>query len=134
MMIKNPLLRKISLARYRRKHYLINKSEIISRQNKLRAITKERMTQLFNNRCKKCNLVFPPICFDFHHLDPSKKDLGISKLKTYRWERILAELKKCIMVCANCHRLIHEELGWNPMNKTNNVSNSQMELYSCQVE
>lgn len=48
---------------------------------------------------------------DFHHIDPSKKDFGIShKGYTRSWERVKAELDKCVMVCANCHSEIHAGL------------------------
>ena len=45
---------------------------------------------------------------DFHHIDPSKKDFGISKSgHTKSWDRIKQELDKCILVCKNCHAEIH---------------------------
>jgi len=43
---------------------------------------------------------------EFHHLDPDKKDFGIGG-KTKSIEKLKAEVDKCIMVCANCHREIH---------------------------
>lgn len=47
-----------------------------------------------------------PACLDFHHLDESKKEYQISDLVMSR-EKMKEELKKCIPVCANCHRKIH---------------------------
>ena len=44
---------------------------------------------------------------EFHHL--SNKDFSISNGNTPSWERIKKELDKCILVCANCHREIHDE-------------------------
>lgn len=46
---------------------------------------------------------------DFHHLNPNEKDFNISdrNLPTSDWPRIKNELDKCILVCANCHREIH---------------------------
>lgn len=47
---------------------------------------------------------------DFHHIDPTTKSFGISAGGFSRsWTSIETELKKCILVCANCHREI--ELG-----------------------
>ena len=46
---------------------------------------------------------------EFHHVDSSEKDFGISdKGYTRAWDKIKLELDKCVLVCANCHREIHE--------------------------
>lgn len=48
---------------------------------------------------------------DFHHLDPTKKDFSIGKLKNYSFsDKIKNELDKCILVCSNCHREIHAKI------------------------
>jgi hypothetical protein len=53
---------------------------------------------------KKCNSAL-----EFHHLDPSKKDFSISRARlTTFGKKVKAELDKCMIVCANCHREIHE--------------------------
>ena len=45
---------------------------------------------------------------DFHHIDESTKEFGLSdRGMTRSWEKIKAEVAKCILVCANCHREIH---------------------------
>jgi predicted HNH restriction endonuclease len=43
---------------------------------------------------------------EFHHLDPSIKESKIIG-STASLEKQRAEVKKCILVCANCHREIH---------------------------
>ena len=45
---------------------------------------------------------------EFHHLDPTQKDFGISSNSNRAWEKIRIELDKCVLVCSNCHREIHE--------------------------
>lgn len=48
------------------------------------------------------------VCLDFHHLDPAEKDEAVSKLaERVSWERLMEEVKKCIVLCANCHRKEH---------------------------
>jgi hypothetical protein len=43
-----------------------------------------------------------------HHLESSEKDFGISsKGYTRSWKQIIEELKKFVLLCANCHREIH---------------------------
>ena len=49
--------------------------------------------------------------FDFHHPDPQGKDFTISSAMT-SWARISPELEKCVLLCANCHREVHE--GMHP--------------------
>jgi hypothetical protein len=51
--------------------------------------------------------VFPYYVYEFHHLDPSKKDMQFNILRRRSWATIVAELAKCDMVCANCHRVRH---------------------------
>jgi len=59
--------------------------------------------------CSICGYNKCVAALEFHHLNPNEKDFGISaKGYTRSWEKIKEELDKCIMVCANCHREIHE--------------------------
>lgn len=46
-------------------------------------------------------------CITFHHLDPKEKDFTIANARNYNEVKILAEIKKCIIVCGNCHDKIH---------------------------
>ena len=47
-------------------------------------------------------------CIDLHHVDPSVKEGTISQMiNRWSWDRIQEEIKKCIIVCSNCHRKIH---------------------------
>ena len=51
----------------------------------------------------------------FHHLDPSKKDFGLSmRGLTRSWEKMRTELDKCILLCANCHAEVHEGITQLP--------------------
>ncbi|UYL05113.1 hypothetical protein DIDNDMLP_00128 [Klebsiella phage KP13-7] len=60
--------------------------------------------------CEKCGYNKCIAALEFHHLDPSQKDFSISKEGVTRsFDKIKTELDKCIMVCANCHREIHDE-------------------------
>lgn len=46
-----------------------------------------------------------------HHIDPMSKGYAISRGMT-SWRRILPELQKCVLLCANCHREVHD--GMHP--------------------
>lgn len=45
----------------------------------------------------------------FHHVAPEEKDFEIAK-GSVSWDRIRAELDKCLLVCGNCHDEIHSGL------------------------
>ncbi len=48
-----------------------------------------------------------PGVLDFHHVDPTTKSFAISGGGfSHSWVAIETEIKKCILVCANCHREI----------------------------
>jgi hypothetical protein len=49
-------------------------------------------------------------CLDFHHKNPKEKDSAVSDLvaKGYGIETILREIKKCTVLCKNCHAKIHD--------------------------
>ena len=50
-----------------------------------------------------------PICLDFHHRDGEVKKFGISRIKNkyVGQAALLAEIAKCDVLCANCHRKHH---------------------------
>ncbi len=45
-------------------------------------------------------------CLDFHHPD-SDKEFNISRGYSNSTETLKAEIRKCVVVCSNCHRKIH---------------------------
>lgn len=53
-------------------------------------------------------------CLDFHHL--LDKESLVSKMvhNACSWSRVVVEIKKCVLVCANCHRKIHKGLIETP--------------------
>ena len=40
---------------------------------------------------------------EFDHKDPNAKEFSVSRILTYSWERILKEIKKCQLLCHECH-------------------------------
>ena len=49
-----------------------------------------------------------PRCIDFHHMDPKKKSFNVASPPAGTSEHlVLQEIKKCVNLCANCHRLLH---------------------------
>jgi hypothetical protein len=64
--------------------------------------------------CDRCPENFPP-CLEFHHRRGRKIDGDecVSTLahRTGSWKRIMQEVKKCLLLCANCHRKETYKLG-----------------------
>lgn len=62
-------------------------------------------------KCQRCGYNTCLKALEFHHLDPTKKDFTISNDK-FKLNEAVEEIKKCIIICANCHRELHDDL-WN---------------------
>ena len=83
--------------------YLDRRREAKRRRDFLRA----RAADYLGGKCRICGYDKCLSALEFHHIDPLEKDFAISD-KLTSWEAIRAELDKCVLVCANCHREIHE--------------------------
>lgn len=57
--------------------------------------------------CSVCGGEFPHPAMQFHHRNPDEKDAQWTKLRLRSWDKIIKELDKCDLVCANCHSCIH---------------------------
>ena len=50
-----------------------------------------------------------PACLDFHHRDRTTKEGHIGEFRKFGLQRVLAEIAKCDVLCANCHRKHHRD-------------------------
>lgn len=73
---------------------------------------KKLAIQLFGGGCQKCGYNISFRSLTFHHIDPSEKLFNISVCHTASWQRYVDELKKCCLLCQNCHNELHDGL-WN---------------------
>jgi hypothetical protein len=58
--------------------------------------------------CIRCGEVHPA-CLDFHHRNPEEKEGHIGEFRKFGMKRLLAEIAKCDVLCANCHRKFHHD-------------------------
>lgn len=61
-------------------------------------------------KCQCCGYNKCITALEFHHLNSEEKDFSLSHNTNQSWEKYSMELKKCVLVCANCHREIHAGL------------------------
>jgi hypothetical protein len=54
--------------------------------------------------CSDCGHKFPSVAMDFDHVRGSKVQ-SISSMGSWGRDKVLAEIDKCELVCANCHRV-----------------------------
>lgn len=59
-------------------------------------------------KCEYCGYNKYIGALEFHHKDPTQKDP--TGLRAYKISRLYAEVDKCILLCANCHREEHARL------------------------
>lgn len=71
---------------------------------------KQRLVNSLGGKCCICGYNKCLSALQFHHKNPEEKDFTISQNAHIAFEKALQEVKKCILVCANCHREIHAGL------------------------
>lgn len=71
---------------------------------------KEDIVYVMGGECKLCGYHKAITALELHHLNPEQKDFAISQCLNRSWEEIKAEIPKCILLCSNCHREVHEGL------------------------
>lgn len=74
-----------------------------------RRILRERSVSYKGGECEICGYNKCLSALEFHHPDPMTKEFNISDRVT-TFEDIQAELDKCHLLCANCHREVHDGL------------------------
>lgn len=63
------------------------------------------------NKCSRCGFIGHYSSYDFHHVDPTKKDFNWNVGRKKSFDKIKLELDKCILLCRNCHQMIHTKLN-----------------------
>jgi len=84
---------------------------------KYRAALKKRSKEnrgilkiLKSNGCAICGYNKCDRALEFHHVNPKDKKYLIRAAEMGR-EDLAEEIRKCILLCANCHREIHDKEG-----------------------
>jgi hypothetical protein len=88
--------------------YMAEKNRWQSDYNKSRMASFATVMRLIKlQKCQDCDFVpTVPDQMDFDHRNPEEKWKQISDIHPMvQWRRVIRELQKCDLVCANCHRL-----------------------------
>ena len=83
-----------------------------SKKRKLKAIS------LLGGGCAVCNYSHPA-ALSFHHIDPETKSFNLDGrvFGNHKWSVIEEELRKCKLMCLNCHALEHYATYWTSESK-----------------
>ena len=108
MPIKDLEIRKQKQKEYSRKHYQENAAAYkIASARSRRTFKKKWDKYKAEQKCIKCGFAHPA-AIDFHHVvrNASNKKLH-AIVKNYNFTAAMEEIKKCVPLCANCHRILH---------------------------
>jgi hypothetical protein len=114
MPYKDPKVKNAYELAYRKEYYLLNRDETRARVAKNKRAGRERWIEFKANQpCHHCGASHPAI-IDFHHIVRDGTQQSVNRMAANnRWKGIYEEVKKCIPLCANCHRILH----WNESRK-----------------
>lgn len=96
------------LRQYKQEYYQKNRDKYIARSLAHKRRLKAILLEAKNQPCSDCKRRFPPYVLDFDHREGERKLFNVSELNAHRWVSVrvlLAEIAKCDLVCANCHRI-----------------------------
>ena len=106
---------RISGSKQRTKRYQgeMTKYAILSANKEIRAaVTKKEFIDLYKleKGCFFCGYSRWAAALDLHHIDPSTKAFSLANAHTRSMQAIMEEIAKCVVVYANCHRALHNNL------------------------
>jgi hypothetical protein len=94
---------------YARKWYAENKAKhkALVKQGKAerKRLAKAYVDGVKSGPCLDCGGKFPTECMDLDHLRDKKANVSKMVAEGLSLETIKAEIAKCELVCANCHRI-----------------------------
>jgi uncharacterized OB-fold protein len=92
------------MAKYDPTYYKNNKEAYARRAKAFREERNRWFLSLKEGKpCEDCGGIFHPKAMHWHHLNGKDKEFTMSEIRRSSKEKILKELDKCILICANCH-------------------------------
>lgn len=90
-----------------KKHYADNTQYYKDKAQRYRSELRELINQLkLSQGCMYCGFNSHPAALDFHHRNPEHKLFNIANvLHIISRDQLIIEIKKCDVICSNCHRI-----------------------------
>lgn len=89
-----------------KKHYEANKAQYLERNRKVREEKTQYTIKIREETpCMDCGVQYPHYVMQFDHRGDEPKSGNIGQLCAHSWKKLLAEIAKCDIVCANCHSI-----------------------------
>lgn len=112
MPYKDPVKRKESAARAAKRYYENNKEAVKARTKATKEANKVKWSSYKSTlSCVYCGYNEHPSALDFHHVVRGTGNEKVYKLAADNsWSRLWEEIKKCIVLCAVCHRHLHNSV------------------------
>lgn len=88
---------------------------------KRRRKVKRTLIEAAGGKCQICGYDRCDGALQFHHKNPKEKSFALSAKQFIAIEKGLEEIKKCILLCANCHAEVENgviEIGGVPGDRT----------------
>ncbi len=89
--------------RLSRLHYLMNKQKYKDSCNRHKDKKRKLRDSYKSHPCADCEIQYPPWVMQFDHINGDKSFCISSSMFTKTIKEIENEIKKCEVVCANCH-------------------------------
>ena len=73
--------------------------------------TKQKLIEALGSCCQICKYNKSNSALELHHIDPNEKDFTFARYMgscVKPWKNLAEEASKCILLCANCHREVHD--------------------------
>lgn len=87
-----------------RSHYAGNKRQYLDRNVRSYMKRREMVQKIKSRPCADCSIQYPYYVMDFDHREGETKEYTLNRIDRMTVRRILYEIAKCDVVCANCHR------------------------------
>ncbi len=89
------------------KFYRGNSKKIYARKKIRRHAMKKEIVSLMGGGCSRCGYNKCISALEFHHEGEEKDRCLTDMIKNCSKQKVLKEIEKCILLCANCHREVH---------------------------